>query len=319
MSVCCDLRLPHEPASTVKARLLKAFELGQSVVAVDVGVEQKQLRLNAAKKSAAKKAKLDNSLLEDFPKPPEVKLTSEEVRTLTAKLGREPQVLTRLTLKFEDNGFLPFFNRSENVSKYDLLAICPPSAATLQALLKTGFQAEVIAFEAEKAFDVRWTRKLYRECLAAGAHFELPYAPMIRDGALRRKIIGLAHNFSIAGKCRGIVLTSQAETVLELRQPLDVAALSYVLGMSEEQGLNGVFKHPLAVLAAAEGRKMGPYRVRVERIADLKDKSKVPQLPQGELPNEDYEEEEDDEDDDDDDVENDQPVPKKESEDFLAF
>jgi RNase P/RNase MRP subunit p30 len=275
----CDLCLPEEPRDTLKARVERCLALGYTAVAVDVRISQSQLRLGAASKKA-KRAKTtgDDQLLDDFPPPPATIDLVEGHRSMLANGGKVPKILTRLTISFQDNGFLPLFNRSEVTSKYDVLAVVPPSAASLQALLKTGFQTDIVAFDVGHAFDVRWTRKLYRECLATGAHFELPYAPMIRDSESRKKIIGLAHTFGLVGRSRGLVLTSMAENAIELRQPTDVASLAFVLGMTREQGRTSVLENPLSVLAACQGRRMGPFRVRVERIADLEDGSKVPKL-----------------------------------------
>jgi hypothetical protein len=60
-------------------------------------------------------------------------------------------ILTRLTITFKDNDFLPIFNNSQTAKKFDLIAICPENASALLNLLKSAFRPDIIAFDHEKA------------------------------------------------------------------------------------------------------------------------------------------------------------------------
>ncbi len=281
----CDLCLPLDDSSgPVKPVVLRAFALGYRTVAVERRVDQEELTTKTSAKKAKRARTEESAKKTDFPAPPEVNLSKAEMKEFTSGSGRQPRVLTRLTVKFRDNNFLPIFNRSSTAARYDLLALCPTSAQGLQALLKTGFRADILTFEPENSRDVRWTRKLYQECAGAkggaggGMVFEIPYAPAIRDSTDRRRIIAQAHNYHSVGKSRRIVLSSGARAPIELRGPHDVANLAFLLGMSEEQGHLAVGKMPLEAIRNSLGRKLGPFRAKIEKISEMQphDKWKVP-------------------------------------------
>ena len=58
---------------------------------------------------------------------------------------------------------------------------------------------------------------MYGECLEKHMFFELSYAPCIRDSTARRRIIALAHNYQSVGKSKHVVVSSAAESPIELR------------------------------------------------------------------------------------------------------
>ena len=84
---------------------------------------------------------------------------------------------------------------------------------------------------------LRWTRKLYSECVDRHVHFELCYAPMIRNSEDRRRVMSQVYhkcqrilatqlkflyqalNYQAVGRSRSIVLSGEARSPLELRSP----------------------------------------------------------------------------------------------------
>lgn len=148
------------------------------------------------------------------------------------------------------------------------------SGLALQALLKSTFRFDILSFdpsiEVEK---FRFNRKIYRELLDKHVAFELVYGPMIEDREHRGKIMSLGYAYNVAGKSRGIILSSYAKRAIELRPPVDVANMCTVLNMTEAQGKEAVSKKCSEVYKAALGRKMGVFRVRVEKISDKPDSS----------------------------------------------
>lgn len=264
----CDLNIPvSDDEKELKTRIIRALKLGYEVLAINVSVNQEDLKLKSVKKGA-KKAKLDpeaeeKESLTDFPEPPQISISPDEL--VEIKLGHiQPKIFKRLTLTFSDNNFLPVFNRSATIAKYDLLALVPTSTLALKNLLKSGFRADIIAFDPEHCKDVKWSRKLYFECTNNHMFFELSYAPMIRDVTHRRRMISQGHQYHCFGKSRNIILSSGAEDVMELRGPYDVANLGFLLGLNEQQGKLGVTKESLSAVRSGLGRCLGPYRAIVE-------------------------------------------------------
>ena len=282
----CDLNIPWYGATgqlSTKDLIRRALLLGYETIAINVSLNQKELLSKGKERQKAKKAKTsgnaeqDQGLL-DFPDPPVIDLNSSDYPDLASK-NKTPVVLTRLTLTFSNNDFLPIFNNSKNADKYDILAICPTSALALQNLLKSNFKADMIAFDPENNLSgdvanatadiVRWTRKLYNECVEKNMYFELPYAPAIRDSTVRRRIIRQSHIYHAVGKSKNVIISSDAKHVLELRGPHDVANLGHLFGLNEQQGKFAVSSMANEAIRSAAGRKIGPYRATVQRIEHL--------------------------------------------------
>eukprot|EP00088_Acartia_fossae_P026678 TRINITY_DN274_c0_g1_i2.p2 TRINITY_DN274_c0_g1~~TRINITY_DN274_c0_g1_i2.p2 ORF type:complete len:314 (+),score=62.84 TRINITY_DN274_c0_g1_i2:1392-2333(+) len=251
-----DLNIPSKPESTVKARVVRALELGYQTVAINTVIHQESLFLK--KKTSDK----DNAL-SDFPEPTTVTLSETDYPELANK-GLKPTILTRLTLVIKDNDFLIHYNKSNTAKKYDLLGLIPRSSNALQNALKS-FRFDILSYDPELEH-FHWNRKLYREALEKHVSFELNYAPMITDREHRRKIIALAYNYNFVGKCKGIILSSSAKRPIDLRSPTDVANLCCILSMNECRGREAVMKQCANVHKAALGRKMGVFRVRVDRV-----------------------------------------------------
>jgi len=159
------------------------------------------------------------------------------------------------------------YNKSNVAKQYDILAINCSSSPALLALLKSSFRFDILTFTPTKASGVRWNRKLYYECVERNIHFEISYSPMIKDSQDRRLVISQSHTYHSVGKSRAILLSSQAVKPLELRSPGDVANLAFILGLTENQGKVAVRQAGFKVHKAAIGRRMGPFRVRDEKIS----------------------------------------------------
>lgn len=262
-----DLNIPSEPSSTLKKRVKRALELGYQCVALNTTVLQENLQSRKSKKKGGK----DD--IPDFPDPQEISLSESDYPELAGK-GIKPTILTRLTIVVTSNDFLIHYNKSENVQKYDMLAVIVKSGSALQALLKSTFRFDILSFDPSVEVEkFRFNRKIYRELLDKHVAFELVYGPMIEDRENRGKLMGLGYAYNVAGKSRGIFLSSFAKRSIELRPPIDVANMCTVLNMTEAQGKEAVSKKCSEVYKAALGRKMGVFRVRVEKISDKPDSS----------------------------------------------
>jgi len=203
--------------------------------------------------------------LADFPEPTEIELKESDYHNLVAK-GKKPLVLTRLTIIISDNDFLIHYNKSDVAKKYDLLSIIPKSSQCLNALLKSSFRFDILSLDPDLIYNgVNWQRKLYNECVDKHIHFELLYAPIINNRDDRRKIISLAHTYKSVGKSKKLLVSSGATSSIELRSPADVSNLAFIFNLNEHQGSEAVKQLSTAVYRCAVGRKLGVYRVRVEK------------------------------------------------------
>jgi RNase P/RNase MRP subunit p30 len=224
------------------------------------------------KKQQSKKGA--SNKLSEFPPPTRLELTDADLPPDLVVGGIKPRILSRLTLVITNNDFLIHFNKSEVVQQYDLLAVIPRTTPALLALLKSSFRWDIISLDPDLVVGgVRWSRKLYLECVEKHVHFELTYGPAIRSSEDRRRIISLAHNYHAVGKSKNIFFSSCAMSPIELRSPEDAANLAFIFGLNEHQGKEAVRGNCLKVYRTAVGRKMGPYRVRIEKIPSAVDRS----------------------------------------------
>ena len=172
----CDLNIPYN-AENVESMVQKAVDLGYQTVAINVKVHQKNLMTKSKQQYLSRKSELKENLMLDFPAPPEV----------NAREGIT--ILFRLTIKFTNNDFLPFFVNSETVKKYDLLALHPESTLAIQNLLKNGFKAEIICFDPNNVkvcFDLLDFSTSSRKCTNSIPVFlYLLYSQRFRDAAKR--------------------------------------------------------------------------------------------------------------------------------------
>lgn len=271
----CDLNIPLDLGSDPKDKLdviRRALTLGYQTLALCLSVDQKDL---VFKKQSKKKGEASKML--DFPEPPVLKLEESDYPDLAIR-GKSPVILTRLNVTFQDNDFLPIVSKSETIKKYDIVSVCPESTLALQNLLKSFFRPDVISFVPENVQDVRWSRKLYNECVEKSIYFELSYAPMIRDSTARRRIISQSHNYQAVGKSKNIIISSEARSPIEVRGPHDAANLGYLLGLNEQQCKAAVGTMSCQAIRSAAGRKLGPYRATVVPLSDLEPEAswKVP-------------------------------------------
>ena len=218
------------------------------------------------RKQAKQKTVVGDNTLSDFPPPPTVSLTPQDYPDLASR-GLAPTILTRLTISITSNDFLLHYNKSAVAKQYDLLAINLTTAPCLLALLKSGFRWDILSFPGgDSMLQMKWSRKLYYECVDKNIYFELPYASLIRDREERRRVISQAHNYHSVGKSRNIIVTSGAQEPWHLRASQDVSNLAFILGLKANQGADSVGVTSWACHRAAVGRRMGPFQVRVEKL-----------------------------------------------------
>lgn len=279
-----DLNIPINcaPSTTVKNLVIRALALGYQSVALNTEISQEELLSSRKKRQQNKKSRdkkcVDPSPIvnnDAVPAPVSLNLSEFDYPDLAIK-GRKPIILNRLTLTVTTNDFLIDVKNSDNIKKYNIIAVIPSSSQTVGSLLSSSFRFDIVTFHVDNVRNgVRWSRKLYYECVENNIYFEIMYAPAIRDSTHRRTIISQAHNYHAVGRSKHIFFSSSAKSPIELRSPADVANLAFIFGLTENAGKSAVNATCHAISKAAAGRKMGPFRVRIEKL-DKADPNLVP-------------------------------------------
>ena len=117
----CDLNIPIDLGSDPREKLdivRRALSLGYQTLALNLCIDQKDLTVKG--KSAKKKKTEDCKGLLDFLEPPILQLEESDYPDLATR-GKTPVLLSRLTIIYKDNDFLPIFNNSTTAKKYDLV------------------------------------------------------------------------------------------------------------------------------------------------------------------------------------------------------
>lgn len=61
---------------------------------------------------------------------------------------------------------------------------------------------DIITYHPIDTKEVRFNRRQYHQATDRGIFFEIPYAFMLRDSSMRKKIIQISHQYHAVGKSR---------------------------------------------------------------------------------------------------------------------
>lgn len=224
-------------------------KLGFNTVAIDTHIEE------SSEEPKKKKKKGETREKKDFiPSPPEFSADLLQ----TTKLN----ILQRVTIEFSDSGIAHKLNQSDNLKKYDIIAVIPKTLQAFQYACGS-MDIDVITFSPEGRIPFKVSRKLYSQAVERGIFFELMYSPAIRDSTSRKNIIITAHSYHAVGKSRNIIVTSGAENHMQLRDVHDVINLGFILGLNSNQSLEVVRNNARRLILKAQGRKCGKHYITV--------------------------------------------------------
>lgn len=245
----CDLSVSRNYDLT---KLHELQKLGYSTVAINTFVEE----LNDEPKKKKRKGEVKEK--KDYPLPIEV--------TKDSMLN----VLQRITIEFSDSSVAHRLSQSENLKKYDILAVLPKTLQAFQYACGT-MDVDIITFTPETRNSFKISRKLYRQAAERGLFFELMYSPAIRDSTCRKNIISTAHIYHAVGKSKNIIVTSAAENSMQVRDVHDVINLGFILGLNSTESLEVIRNNARRLILKAEGRKCGKHYITIEPVNETKD------------------------------------------------
>ncbi|KAM6964516.1 ribonuclease P protein subunit p30 isoform 2-T2 [Tautogolabrus adspersus] len=120
------------------------------------------------------------------------------------------------------------------------------------------------------------TEKLFH-AVERGIMFELSYSAAIRDSTMRRYTI--ANAVALVDTCKGknLILSSAAETPLELRGPYDISNLGLLFGLSDGDAKEAVSSTCRSVVLHGETRKTaGGIVYTMKRCSETPDQQEAP-------------------------------------------
>ncbi|XP_045765460.1 ribonuclease P protein subunit p30 [Maniola jurtina] len=223
--------------------------LGFNTIALNTHVEE------VSEEPKKKKKKSEPTEAKDFvPLPVEI---PEEIKK-NSKLN----ILQRVTIEFSDSSIAPKLNKSENIKKYDIIAVVPKTLQAFQYACGS-LDIDVITFDPQIRIPFKVSRKLYRQAVERGIFFELMYSAAIRDSMSRKNIISTAHNYHAVGKSKNIIVTSGAQNCAQCRGVHDVINLGFILGLNSNQCLEVIRDNAQRLILKTQGRKCGKHYMEV--------------------------------------------------------
>ncbi|KAG6456570.1 hypothetical protein O3G_MSEX009800 [Manduca sexta] len=236
--VFCDLSVSRDfPLDQV--HLIK--KLGFDTIAINTYVEEPSDEPKKKKKKAEDR--------KDFLPPP---------LEIPVEVSSMMNVLQRVTFEYSDANVAHKMNQSENLKKYDIVAVVPK---TLQAFQHACASTDIdmISFEPEGRIPFKIHRKMYSQAVNKGIFFEIMYSPAIRDSTSRKNIISNAHLYHVIGDSKNIIITSGAESPMHVRNVHDIINLGFLLGLNSNQSMDVVRNNPRKLILKAESRRCGKH------------------------------------------------------------
>ncbi|CAH2243075.1 jg2181 [Pararge aegeria aegeria] len=227
-------------------------KLGFNTIALNTHVEE------VSEEPKKKKKKSEPTEKKDFiPLPVDV---PEDLKN-NCKLN----ILQRVTIEFSDSSISLKLNKSENIKKYDIIAVMPKTIQAFQYACGT-LDVDVITFDPQIRMPFKVSRKLYRQAVERGIFFELMYSVAIRDSMSRKNIISTAHNYHAVGKSKNIIVTSGSATYMHCRGVHDVRNLGFILGLNANQCLEVIRDNAQRLILKTQGRKCGKHYMEVSNL-----------------------------------------------------
>jgi ribonuclease P/MRP protein subunit RPP1 len=179
--------------------------------------------------------------------------------TLPFKLPPATTILRRCTLTISDpslNHRLPALSQA-----YDILAIRPVTEKAFLAACTTLDNHSIISLDLTLRYAFHFRPKQFMTAIRRGIRFEICYAQAVQDGSAEKRRNFISNTLAIvrATRGRGLLVSSEARSVMGVRAPADVGNLLSVWGVERERAKEAMTVAPRSVVVN-EGIKRRGYR-----------------------------------------------------------
>lgn len=134
------------------------------------------------------------------------------------------QILNRLTIIFTDPDVAHDMKISLKLKQYHVIAAAPINESALQFACST-FAGDIITLNPDDTKFIMVSHKFFQMAARRGMHFELKYAPAIRDSNQLKDMITAGQNYVSHRKGGIVVISSGALSRFQVRSPYDIANL----------------------------------------------------------------------------------------------
>ncbi|KAE8450626.1 hypothetical protein EG329_005970 [Mollisiaceae sp. DMI_Dod_QoI] len=167
-------------------------------------------------------------------------------------------LLRRCTLTISDpslNHRLPYL-----ATAYDILALRPTTEKAFLSACQSLTDHSIISLDMTQRFPFHFKPKPFMTAVNRGIRFEICYAQAtMGDASSRRNFISNCLGILRATSGRGLIVSSEATSVLGVRAPADVLNLLSVWGLGKDRGMEALGVNPRGVVMN-EGLKRSGFR-----------------------------------------------------------
>jgi ribonuclease P/MRP protein subunit RPP1 len=164
-------------------------------------------------------------------------------------------MLRRCTLTISDpslNHRLPALAQA-----YDILALRPTTEKAFLNACNTQENFSIISLDLTIRYPFHFRPKPFMTAIRRGIRFEICYAQAVQDGGAEKRRNFISNTLAIvrATRGRGLIVSSEARSVLGVRAPADVGNLLNVWGVEKEQAKEAVTVAPRSVVVNERMRR----------------------------------------------------------------
>lgn len=164
--------------------------------------------------------------------------------------------LSRITITADDTTQAQTITSGNEILRaFDIVAVCPGTSQVFSFVCKQA-DVDLICLDFTHKFNYPLNKKLLDIAVKRGINFEILYSPLITSPASRRMILATCRTLIKYLHGKHIVLSSGAETMSQLRGPMDVVNMGEVLGLTKEQAIQAISENCANVLRHALARRL---------------------------------------------------------------
>ncbi|RWS23724.1 ribonuclease P protein subunit p30-like protein, partial [Leptotrombidium deliense] len=184
-------------------------------------------------KTIALNVKINENQIVNPPKAPVVEL----------KDSSHFKILTRVTVVLEDPAKVHKLTKSQILKEYDLLAIEPVNDKIMNLICGGNLECDIVSFslQTKMAFNIK--KLNFTVPLNKGTCFEVNYRQLLMDSTSRQNVIAASQTLVSRLKGKNVLLSSGAQTAMELRGPYDVTNLALLLDIPEHKAKHAVYNN----------------------------------------------------------------------------
>lgn len=164
--------------------------------------------------------------------------------------------LSRITITVDDTTHAQVITSGNEILRnFDIVAVCPGTSQVLSFLCKNA-DVDIITLDFTHKLNFQLNKKLLDIAVKRGVYFEILYSPLLTSPATRRQILSNCRILIKYLHGKHIILSSGAETMEQLRGPMDVVNMGELLGLTREQARKAISESCLSVLRHALSRRL---------------------------------------------------------------